>query len=156
MSKFLVYVLVPHSVKPENINDFAQSGLSPYRMSEDGSSGWYDYLCRLGPVFDDQQTEMILPKKVRSELGGYICDVSRLPHDSEPFALITTDGVWHAAEVCIQDYRSRASGQSNGHPELDPRYHDVNRTARAGWPRRYADLIQLHPCCWVVATWVHC
>ena len=156
MSKFLVYVLVPHSVSPENISGFAHSGLSSYRMSDDGKTGWYDYLCRLGPVFDDQQTEMTLPNRVRRELGGHICDVSRLPPESEPFALVTADGVWHAVEVCIRDYRLRTNDESNECPALDPRYYEDNRIARVSWPRRYADLIRLHPCCWVVATWAHC
>ena len=156
MAKFLVFVLVPYSVSPENISSFVHSGLSPYCVSEDGRSGWYDYLCRLGPVFNDAETEAALPRKVRAELHGHICDVSRLPRGSQPFALVTADGVWHAAEVCIRDYRLRVDGEQHAYSGLDHLYHEDNRKARESWPKRYSDLIAMHPCCWVVATWAHC
>jgi hypothetical protein len=155
MAKFLVYVVVPFSVSPESISSFAQSRLSPYRMSEDGRVGWYDYLCGLGPVFDDTRTEMVLPNKAKRELHGHICDISRLPLGSEPFALVTADGAWHAAEVCIRDYRLKVNDEY-AYPGLDPRYHEANRMARESWPKRYSELIAMHPCCWVVATWAHC
>jgi hypothetical protein len=121
-------------------------------MSEDGKAGRYDYLCRLDQVFDDQQTEMVLPKRVRRELSGHICDVSRLPDESTPFALITADGIWHAVDVWIEDSRLRVNEQT----DLAPRYHEDARIARESWPKRYADLIRLNPYCWIVATWAHC
>lgn len=148
MAKALVYVLVPYTVGLANVSDYADHLLKPHAMPDDGSRGWYDYLCQLEPVFDDSITEGALPAKEKRALHRHVCDVSRLPAEPQPFALVTPDGIWHAGAVNIRYYWTE-----RGQPE--PAYAVANAAAQASWPVRYAELLAAHPHCWVVAVWAH-
>ena len=148
MGKVLVYVLVPYTVGATNVADHAHQLLKPHEMPGDRSRGWYDYLCRLEPVFDDPITEGFIPDKQKRTLHHHICDVSRLPHESRPDALITPDGFWHSCEVNIRDFKMNRNG-----PE--PAYQEANAVAQQSWPTRYSEIFAAHPHCWVVATWAH-
>jgi hypothetical protein len=117
-------------------------------MPADRSSGWYDYLCNSGPVFDDMVTEGSLPDKQKRSLHRRVCDVSRLPAEPRPAALVTPDGVWHADQANIHDYWSE-----EGRPEQG--YDEANAAAVASWPARYEESVAGHPHCWVVAVLGH-
>lgn len=148
VAKALVFVLVPYSVSPSSVSEYAHELLKPHAMPDDGSRGWYDYLCRIGPVFDDPIAEGRLPHKQKRVLHRHVCEIERLPPDPIPYALVTPDGVWHACAVDIWDYWGE-----RGRPE--PSYYAANAAAAASWPTRYADLVAAHPYCWVVASWAH-
>lgn len=148
MAKTLVFVLVPYAVGASAVSDHAHSLLKPHEMPADRSRGRYDYLCGTGPVFDDPVTEGALPDKQKRSLHRRVCDMSRLPAELRPGALVTPDGVWHAGRANILDYWSE-----RGRPE--PSYDEADTTAVASWPDRYAELVAAHPHCWVVATLAH-
>src|SRR5262249_30189700 len=144
----LVYVLVPYTAGPANVSGYANRLLEPHAQPPDGGRGWYDYLCRPDPVFDDPITEGALPDKEKRALHRYVCDVSRLPSQPRPHALVTPDGAWPACAVNTREYQAGRSG-----PE--PAYFDANAAARESWPARYAALLAAHPYCWVVAVGAH-
>lgn len=68
VSKALVFVLVPYSVGAGLVSDHAARLLKPHAMPDDRSSGWYDYLYQIGPVFDDPVTESGLPDRQKRSL----------------------------------------------------------------------------------------
>ena len=148
MSKVLVFVLVPYLVGAGQVSDHANRLLKPHAMLDDRSSGWYDYLCHLGPVFDDPITEGGLPNGQKRVLHRHICDVGRLPPEPEPYALVTPDGTWHACEPYFLDYCC-GRGQQN------LAYWNARQVFRTSWATRYNQLLAAHPHCWVVATWAH-
>jgi hypothetical protein len=125
VAKALVFVLVPYSVGPAAVSEYVDSLLKPHAMPEDRSQGRYDYLCEIGPVFDDPVTEGRLPDRQRRALHRLVCEIERLPPEPQPSAVVTPDAAWHAAEDA------------------------------ASWPDRYTELIRMHPHCWVVACWAH-
>lgn len=143
MAKALVFVLVPYAVGPAHVSGHVNQLLEPHAMPDDRSSGWYDYLCQVEPVFDDPITEGGLPDKQKRSLHKCVCDISRLPSDPLPYALVTPDGTWHAGGANINDY---ASAQN---------FHVANAAERESWPKRYKSLITAHPYCWVVAIRAH-
>lgn len=148
VAKALVFVLVPYSVGSSSLSEQANGLLKPHKMPDDRSRGRYDYLCRLGPVFEDPLAEGRLPDRQKRLLHRHVCEVERLPREPQPFALVTPDGAWHACEVDINDYRSE-----RGH--LEPGYDAANAAAATDWPLRLAGLVAEHPYCWVVAVWAH-
>lgn len=141
VSKALVFVLVPYSVGVGQVSDHAARLLKPHAMPDDRSSGWYDYLCQIGPVFDDPVTEGGLPDRQKRSLHRHVCDVSLLPPEPLPDALVTPDGTWHSCEPPIPD-----DCWDQGLPDL---------ASSANWSVRYNQLLAAHPHCWVVVTWAH-
>jgi hypothetical protein len=143
MAKALVFVLVPYTVGSAHVSGHADRLLETHAIPNDRSSGWYDYLCDPGSVFDDPITEGILPNKQKRSLHKRVCDISRLPLDSLPYALVTPDGTWHASEANIHDYA------------LVQSFRVADSAAAESWLRRYEELIAAHPRCWVVAVDAH-
>jgi hypothetical protein len=129
VAKALVFVLVPYSVGPSGISAHADALLKPHRMPDDRSRGRYDYLCQVGPVFDDPVTEGRLPGRQKRSLHRLVCEAERLPPEPRPHAVVTPDGTWHTCET--------------------------DGVASESWPARYAELVAADPHCWVVAVRAH-
>lgn len=130
--KTLVFVLVPYTVPPAALLEFAEALLAPHQMRDDDrTTGRYDYLAGSPGSFDDRVAEGILPERMKRAAHGRITTTAQLRDDSIPGAVVTPDGVWHDRDD--RDRRS-AIGRSVGDalPHADRSAPIVRRT-RTSW-----------------------
>lgn len=121
--KTLVFVLVPYTVPPAALLEFAEALLAPHQMRDDDrTTGRYDYLAGSPGSFDDRVAEGILPERMKRATHGRITTTAQLRDDSIPGAVVTPDGVWHD-----RDDRDRRSAEA--------------------WETHYHTLIAAHPLC---------
>jgi hypothetical protein len=142
--KTRVLVLVPYSVRPDQIGSYVDQQLVQHRFGENGPrvGRRFDYL--LGPLetcFDDKVTEERLPPKIRRSFQGNICEMNRLPTNVNSGAVVTPDRIWHD----FGDFGKKMTEKPT----------QVNQDAARRWEVRVRELLSSHPDCWVVAIWAH-
>jgi hypothetical protein len=110
-----------------------------YEFSTHNQKGRFDYW---GPteIFDETPASSRFEKGLRRCL----CAVSQLPKESNPFSVITPDGLWHSAMDCgvrpVYDFTGRAH---------------LNREAEARWRQEVSKLLASHANYLVFALDVH-
>lgn len=143
--KTLVQVIVPFDVPLEEISNWVDRQLARHQDDENAPDlrGRYDYL--VGNLFDEPLSDPVtigrLPARDKRILDGRICEVSRLPKDRLPGALVTPDGQWHD----LRDFGWRFAAEGTVE----------NEQAIARWSTRYHELIAENPWCWIVETYAH-
>lgn len=141
----MVYVLVPSDVPPNEISAFVDKRLAQHRRDVDGSisHGRFDYL--VGSLseqpLDDAVTLGPLPPREKRALAGRMCEISRLPAERVPGAVVTPDGIWH--DLRDQGWRFMTEETTE------------NREAFVRWTAQYQNLIAAHPWHLVVEAWAH-
>ncbi len=142
--KTLLYVLMPVSTNPVDLQDEFFALLNPYRLNssrdEFQPNSKFDYLCSFEPTLNCSETENELPYELRSTYDGTISKVFRLRAETNCSAMVTPDGIWH--DIFDFGWRMMADQESN---EL----------ATCKWRDHVKELMNKNPDCWVIETWAH-
>lgn len=141
--KTLLYVFVPESTGPFELEDTLYEILEPFRLKQDDTiqPHWhFDYLCWFEPTLNCAATDAELPPQLHHNYAGHITRLSRLSPDALPGAVVTTDGQWHD----LSDFGFRLMNDAK-----------ANAIAEQNWRQCFWDLVDQSPNCWVIETWAH-
>jgi hypothetical protein len=137
-----VFVIVPISVAPENINRTSLAALAKHEADGEDQTleARFDRRSGFRGTLEDQEAFGLLPARDKRALQGRIAFIRNLSHENVPAALVLPSGAWHDR----RDYGWTMMGEQH-----------VKERAWASWQDFYFQALSNHLDDYVVEAWVH-